>query len=238
MALPQPLEPELLEHLRVEFGQHGHRAADLLEDAHAQLVAGTPLHRLREIVAHCLREAMTAILDSVDSGEVGKWRDLSREVVKARRRYGMAVGLPGADAEGALRDLLARIDDLSRFHDQGQGLHERRLIAVVVRRTGAEPLSAGTEPVRAYQDLVGRLSARRPTVPGRRRALRICGRSARRSCGGCFFLLTSGVRSSRGSHGYRNPPRPTRMRFLASCPVPGIWATSWTRSRAPPGSKC
>ena len=159
MALPQPLEPELLEHLRVEFGLHGCRAADLLVDAHAQLVASTPSRRLREIVAHCLREAMTAILDSVDSGEVGKWRDLSREVVEARTRYGMAVGRPGEDAEGALRDLLARIDDLSRFHDQGQGLHERRLIAVVVRRTGDKLLSAGTEPVRAYQDLVGRLSA-------------------------------------------------------------------------------
>ena len=37
-------------------------------------------------------------------------------------------------------------------------MHERRLIAVVVRRTGTEPLSAVTEPVRAYQDLVARLS--------------------------------------------------------------------------------
>ena len=156
--MPQPLEPELLEHLRVEFGQHGRRAADLLEDAHAQLVASTPAHRLREVVAHCLREAMKEILDSVDSGAVGRWRDLSREVVEARRRYGMAVGLPGEDAEGALRDLLARIDDMSRFHDEGQGLHERRLIAVVVSRTGTEPLSAGTEPVRTYQDLVDRLS--------------------------------------------------------------------------------
>ena len=158
MALPRPLEPELLEHVRVEFGQHGHRAADLFEDAHAQLVAGTPTHRLREIVAHCLREAMKAILASVDTGEAGRWRDLSREVVDAGRRYERAEGLPGEDSVDALRDLLARIDDMRRFHDEAQGVHERRLIAVVVRRTGAEPLSAGTEPVRAYQDLLDRLS--------------------------------------------------------------------------------
>ena len=64
MALPQPLEPELLDHLHAEFDLHGHRTANLLEDAHAQLVAGTPPRWLRKIVAHCLREA---ILDSVDS---------------------------------------------------------------------------------------------------------------------------------------------------------------------------
>ena len=159
MALPQPLEPELLDHLRVEFGQHGRRAADLLEEAHALLAASAPARRLREIVAYCLREAMKTLLDSVDSGEPGRWRNLSREVVNAGRRFERAAELPGEDAVGAQNDLLARIDDLRRFHDEEQGLHERRLIAVVVRRTGAEPLSAGTEPVRTYQDLVARLSA-------------------------------------------------------------------------------
>ena len=158
MALPQPPEPDLLEHLRVEFGQDGQRAADLLEDAHAQLVARTPARRIREIVGHCLREAMKAILDSVDSGESGRWRHLSREVVDAGRRYERAEGLPGEDFEGARRDLLARIDHLRRFHDEGQGLHEKRLIEVVVRRTGTEPLSAGTRPVRTYQNLLGRLN--------------------------------------------------------------------------------
>lgn len=154
---PQRLEPELLDHLRVEFGEYGRRAADLLSDAHAHLVSATPTLRLREVVAHCLREALKSILESVGSGGAGTWKQISRRVVKARRRYGIAVGLPGEDAEGALRDLLANIDDLSRFHDEEAGLHERRLIAVMVNRTGTAPLSTGTAPVRAYQDLLHRL---------------------------------------------------------------------------------
>ncbi len=156
MAL-QPLEPELLDHIRVEFDRHGHRAAELLADAHAHLVSNTPTFRLREVVAHCLREAMKEILASVGSRGSGRWRDLSRGVVEARKRYGNAVGLPGEDAEGALRDLLARIDDLGQFHDEDEGLHERRLIAVVVSGTGTAPLSAGTTPVRDYQNLLGHL---------------------------------------------------------------------------------
>ena len=156
MALQQ-LEPKLLEHLCVEFGQHGDRAADLLLDAHAHLVSGTPMCRLREVVAHCLREAMKEILASVGSGGSGRWRYLSRGAVDARTRYGMAVGLPGEDAEGALRELLASVDGLSRFHDEEEGLHEGRLITVVVSRTGTVPLSAGANPVRVYQDLLGRL---------------------------------------------------------------------------------
>ena len=147
----------LLEHLRVEFSQHGDRAADLLLDAHAHLVSSTATRRLREVVAHCLREAMKSILASVGSGGTGGWRQVSREVVEARARFGRAVELPGEDVEGALRDLLASIDDLSRFHDEDEGLHERRLIAVLLSRTGTAPLSAGTTPVRDYQDLLGRL---------------------------------------------------------------------------------
>ena len=103
MAL-QPLEPEFLDHLRVEFDRHGSRAADLLSDAHAYLVASTPTSRPLEVVAHCLREAMKEILASVGASGSGRWRQISREVVDARQRYENAVGLPGEDAEGALRE--------------------------------------------------------------------------------------------------------------------------------------
>lgn len=156
---PQPLEPELLDHLCVEFGQDGRRAADLMSDAHAYLVASTPTTRPIEVVAHCLRESMKAILDSVEASGSGRWGQISREVVDARQRYENAVGLPGEDAESALRDLLARIDGMRRFHKEDEGLHVRRLIAVVVNRTGTKPLSAGTTPVRDYQDLLGRLNS-------------------------------------------------------------------------------
>ncbi len=56
-----------------------------------------------------------------------------------------------------MHDLLADIDELSRFHDEQERLHERRLIAVMVKRTGTVPLSTGVDPVHAYQDLLHRL---------------------------------------------------------------------------------
>ena len=153
----QELEPELLDGLRVEFGKHGRRASDLLSEAHALLVSDWSGCRRREVVAHCLREAMKELLASVGSMGAGRWRQVSRGVVDARERYGNAVGLPGEDVVDALRDLLVSIDSLGRFHDEEEGLHERRLIAVMVNRTGAVPLSGGTEPVRAYQNLLRRL---------------------------------------------------------------------------------
>ena len=153
----QPLESELLEHLRVEFGSRGHRVADLLSDAHSHLTSSTPLFRRCDAVAFCLREAMQEILKSVESGGAGSWRRLSREVIEKRKRYGKAIRPPGdgaedtEDAEGALCDLLVSIDALEEFLNEGVGPHERRLIKVMERRTGAVPLSDGTEPVHDYQ---------------------------------------------------------------------------------------
>ena len=60
------------------------------------------------------------------------------------------------DAEGALRDLLDRIDDLALTFEQ-ETIHQKRLIAVMVERTGAEPLASGTKPVDTYQALLSRL---------------------------------------------------------------------------------
>ena len=151
--------------------------------------------RLREVVAHCLREAMKEILASVGSGGSGRWRYLSRGAVDARRRYGMAVGLPGEDAEGALRELLASVDGLSRFHDEEEGLHEGRLITVVVSRTGTVPLSAGANPVRVYQDLLGRLDRAAHGGTTQESAEDLWAECARESCEACSFLQRSGMQS-------------------------------------------
>ena len=69
------------------------------------------------------------------------------------------LGFPAKTPRVPSANLLERIDGLERFHDEDEGLHERRLIAVVVNRTGTAPLSAGTTPVRDYQDLLGRLDS-------------------------------------------------------------------------------
>lgn len=158
MVLVHP-EPKLLDHLIVEFGDHGRRAVGFIRTAE-QLLELAASHnaaaRLPETIAYCLREAMKAIPASVDVGDGALWKDASRAVTEARRRYERARGMPGEDEQGALRELLTTIDDLDLVHAQ-EGIHKRRLIAIIVNRTGALPLAAGTEPIRTYQDLLAEL---------------------------------------------------------------------------------
>jgi hypothetical protein len=152
------LNEELLEHLVVEFGDRGGRAVEFLRTA-ARLLSSPadPLPpRHAECVAYCLREALTTIPASQGGLGGGEWRARSRKVSEARQRFEQIRELPGADTDGALRDLLDRIDDLALTFEQ-ETIHQKRLIAVMVERTGAEPLASGTEPVNTYQDLLTRL---------------------------------------------------------------------------------
>jgi hypothetical protein len=61
--------------------------------------------------------------------------------------------LPGTDTEGALHDLLDTIDAMAARHAD-ESIHQKRLIAVMAARTGAEPLAVGTDPVSDYQELI------------------------------------------------------------------------------------
>jgi hypothetical protein len=103
-----------------------------------------------------LREALKTIPASYGGLGGGEWRARSRKVSEAKQRFEQIRGLPGADTDGALRDLLGSIDDLALTHEQ-ETIHQKRLIAVMVERTGAEPLASGTKPIDTYQDLLTRL---------------------------------------------------------------------------------
>jgi len=154
------LNEELLDHLVVEFGDHGRRAVEFLRTA-ADLLRSSadPLPpRHAECVAYCLREALKTIPASHGIRGGGEWRVRSRKVSEAKQRFEQIRGLPGADTDGALRDLLDRIDDLVLTHEQ-ETINQKRLIAVMVERTGAEPLASGTKPVNTYQALLTRLDA-------------------------------------------------------------------------------
>ena len=76
----------------------------------------------------------------------------------AKRRFEQIRQLPGTDTEGALRDLLDSIDAMEATHAD-ESIHQKRLIAVMVARTGVEPLAAGTDPVSDYQNLLERLNS-------------------------------------------------------------------------------
>ena len=157
MTLEYP-EPELLDELRLEFGDKGQRAIEFLTTAHMFLQFDEDLiPRLGPAVAYCLREAMTSVLGSVVIAEEDTLNDVADRVIKARDNYRQAANLPGGDAERAFGDLLERISDLEDVRGR-ERWNQRRLIAVMVDRTGAEPLSSGTRPVRAYQSLLVRLN--------------------------------------------------------------------------------
>ncbi len=155
---PDPVDPQLLDHLLVEFGGHGERAVGFLRTAHALLSLSSTvgLPRLPETITYCLREAMKTIPASQPLGGGGQWRTASRAVSDARRRYELVKDVPVEDAQGALNGLLAAIDDLDLVHSQ-EGIHERRLITIMVNRTGALPVASGIAPIQAYQDLLREL---------------------------------------------------------------------------------
>lgn len=146
----------LFEHLELEFLEHGRRAVEFLHTAHGLLnMPPESLPRHAGLIGYCLREAMKAIPASqdVDGGE--RWRSRSREVVIAKQRYEMARDLAGEASQAPLDALLVKIDDMALTHEQDR-IHQQRLLAVIVNRSGAVPLDSGTDPVRTYQNLLDR----------------------------------------------------------------------------------
>lgn len=151
------LDPKLLDHLVVEFNDCGRRAVEFLETAQKFLSSDLTVPRLCESVAYCLREAVVTILVSGKTSEGVSWLGASQDVVKVKQRYELAVKKPGDGQQDALKKLLCSINDMKLTHDQ-KGIHERRLITVMVRRTGGELLLGDTAPVQRYQKLIRRLN--------------------------------------------------------------------------------
>ena len=154
------LGPGIADHLVIEFGDRGQRAIEFLEAAWTLLQqADSSVPRLGETIAYTLREALLGILQSQDQGEDESWSAISRDVVNARQRYDQVKGLPEGGEEQALRELMACVDELEAFHDGHESVHHRKLIAIVLDRTGISPVTSQRDLVRDYQDLVNRSNA-------------------------------------------------------------------------------
>ena len=160
---PRPLEPEVSERLVDELGEHGQCALESLDTAYALISTNLPnASRLGQAVAHCLREAFTAISKAGGGDETVAWRSLSRSVVDACEYYQRVEGLGVADdvEEQALRGLLSQVDALQQFHDGEEGRYKRQLRSVM-DRIGATPITAAsttTDPLKAAQKLLDRLN--------------------------------------------------------------------------------
>ena len=154
MPVPR-LESELADDLRLEFGS---RAVEFLESAQRVLEkAEHDRPRVGETVAYLCREALESITLAGGSGSAGPWRELSRETVKAADRYANAAQTQDEDAERLLGELLRSIDEVKRFHQEGESRHQQRLIAVIVARAGVPP-SEGSGVISAFQGLFDRLN--------------------------------------------------------------------------------
>ncbi|MFE0772617.1 hypothetical protein [Streptomyces sp. NPDC058861] len=158
METPE-LDETLLSHLVDELNDDGKRAVRFLRSAQALIALddnSIPEHG--SLIAYALREAMKAIPSSQSSASTGgEWKTLSREVVEAKHRLVATADLTVEDREGAMQHLFATVDALDTFHKQ-DAVHQRRLIAVIVNRTGTQPLTTGdVAPITSYQQILSRL---------------------------------------------------------------------------------
>ena len=99
------LEPALLGHLCVEFGARGERAVEFLDMAQALLELEPQLEpRLGEVVAYCIREALTEIPKASGVGDAGGGRACrvrwwTRRISSSRRRS-FPVKAAGGSSQG------------------------------------------------------------------------------------------------------------------------------------------
>ena len=147
------LSKPLVEHLVDEFGADGARAAEFLGSAHALLAGDSSLPQAASHAAYAIREGLMALLRSAQVPDVPPWREASRAVVAAKETFLAARGLPGAGEEAALEHLVGQIDEMALTHDRA-GLHQQRLIAVMLERTGAAPLEVGLKPVSRFDQVL------------------------------------------------------------------------------------
>lgn len=145
----------LFDHLVDQFDE-GRDAVAFLKTAQWLLAVDAAGHAPRQAgaAAYCVREALDRLLPP----ELGqpRWRELSAEVVHAKRRFEAIRGLPGTDEARALNIVLAALDRLEEFKENEPGQHQRRLAGLLEVRTGAPPLS---RPLREYQRLLGELNS-------------------------------------------------------------------------------
>ena len=149
------LEAALSKQLSDEFGVHGKRAVASLETAQRLLeLEADLLPRHGETVAFCLRVALDEIPRASGVSDPRHLRSPSEAVVDAADQYETSLESSGDEIQIARQALFSRIKDLQEFLEGQEGGHQERLKELIRQRTGTEPLSSGTAPLREYQRLL------------------------------------------------------------------------------------
>ncbi len=158
------LNPQLLTHLKTNFGDQGKRASELLETAQILLEdssAATP--RLSEAVAFSLREAMISLLAPPealfafsDARKSAKWKKLSRSVESAKQDYLNVRSVSQEDEQKALDNLVRKIGELERFHKKEEH-NSQELLEIFYRRTSYLPTN-DTPTIKKYSQALEQLN--------------------------------------------------------------------------------
>lgn len=161
-ATPEPeirdIDSALTDHIAVEFGQHGVRAVAFLQSAHDLLASDLEVPSKGELIAYSIREGLKSLLDSQapavkrQGSDVPSWSKLSRRVAAAHAAW-EAVSPDTVESADALKDLSVSIREMAELHET-EDLNRRRLIAVLLDRTGSTPYGAGAELIEEYATLV------------------------------------------------------------------------------------
>jgi hypothetical protein len=128
------------------YGEPGVRAGELLVTAY-QLLRLPDLPRRSEAVAWACREALVSVLNL--GGRSHGLRAAAREVVQSWQL------MQTAEADDASRVLAEKIETLRAEIDRPGGYHARRLLEVIRRHTGREPLPQQEAAAAQWARLVG-----------------------------------------------------------------------------------
>ena len=140
--------PEVFDYVQTHFlgERHGLRFRQFW--LAAEFLAALPnralIPRLPQAYAHCLRESLGTITQAGEADR-GRFKDLSRGVLAARRRYEATLGLLESDRETALAELLRSIDELSQVTD-GDPSEVVGLTNLIYEKTGARLVEMDPSP--------------------------------------------------------------------------------------------
>jgi hypothetical protein len=141
-----------------EFGVAGERTVSFLRTASDLLNTSPTAPRLGEAVAYCVREALVAVPSIHGTDEPGL-SAVYAPVRRARRELEHTRGLSGESEEDAILAMLRALDAVDDYLAK-ERLHRRRLVDVVVARSGVRPMPGLQDVGEEYQRLLAEVQGK------------------------------------------------------------------------------
>lgn len=149
------LDGPVRDYIALVLGDKSHRVLEFLDQAQQILSGPTLGPRGPETIAYCLRESLTALVETVPKGDLSRRDAAVRALVRERDDYASAT--PGPARDRALASILGEIDKL-RDLEHLERFDEHRLTQLLRHLTGQEPLSLQDDAPRQYRSVVRRLN--------------------------------------------------------------------------------